>query len=184
MSYALISISDRTGILEFAQEISNIGFQVIATSGTQKFLKSKGVNCKTVSEITGFPEILGGRVKTLHPKILGAILANREIESHLEELKKLEIPLIDIVVCNLYPFKESPGIENIDIGGVTLIRSAAKNYKYITCITNPNQYKKVIKELKEQNEISEQTRFEFAKKAFELTSSFDSSITNFFTTAK
>ncbi len=180
MKYALISVSDRTWILEFARKISEFGFQIIATSGTHKFLKSKGVKCKTVSEVTGFPEILGGRVKTLHPKILGAILANRGIEEHLEELEKLDIPLIDIVVCNLYPFKDSPGIENIDIGGVTLIRATAKNYKYVTCVTNPNQYERVIEELKNQDEISEQTRFEFAKEAFKLTSSFDESIANFF----
>ncbi len=180
----LISISDRTGISDFAKKISGFGFQIIATSGTQKFLKSEGIECKTVSEVTGFPEILGGRVKTLHPKILGAILANRGIYSHLEELKKLKIPLIDIVVCNLYPFKSSPGVENIDIGGVTLIRAAAKNYKDITCITNPEQYERIIEELKNQDEISEQTRFEFAKEAFKLTSSFDNSITNFFANEK
>jgi phosphoribosylaminoimidazolecarboxamide formyltransferase/IMP cyclohydrolase len=130
MKNVLISVSDRTGILEFARGLDKLGFGVVATSGTQKFLASEGIPAKTVSETTGFPEILDGRVKTLHPKILGAILADIGKESHLAQLKEHGIPVFELVVCNLYPFGAKPGIENIDIGGITLIRAAAKNHKH------------------------------------------------------
>lgn len=179
MKYALISVSDRTGILEFAKKLRELEFQIIGTSGTREFLKSNGINCKSISALTGFPEILGGRVKSLHPKIFGAILADRENKSHLEDVKKLNIPLIEIVVCNLYPFDSAPGIENIDIGGVTLIRAAAKNYRYVTCVTSPGQYEKVIGEIEKNGKVLESTRFEFARKAFELTSSFDFRVGSF-----
>ncbi|MCK4352091.1 bifunctional phosphoribosylaminoimidazolecarboxamide formyltransferase/IMP cyclohydrolase [candidate division WOR-3 bacterium] len=179
MKYALISVTDKIGISEFAKKLHELGFEILASRGTKKFLEKEGISCQSIEELTQFPEILSGRVKTLHPKIAGGILADRGNPSHLEELKKLDIPLIDIVVCNLYSFEEKPGIENIDIGGITLIRSAAKNYKYVTCITSKDQYPIVLDELKKYGSIREKTRLNFAKEAFLLTSRFDSLITQF-----
>ncbi|MDI6841056.1 MAG: bifunctional phosphoribosylaminoimidazolecarboxamide formyltransferase/IMP cyclohydrolase [bacterium] len=179
MRYALISVSDKSRLLEFARELNTLGFKIIASLGTQKILKEGGIESISVAEITGTPEILSGRVKTMHPKILGGILADRSNKTHLNELKELSIPPIDIVICNLYPFETAPGIENIDIGGVSLLRAAAKNYKWVTAVTNPNQYNRVIAELKANGEISENTRLEFAKKVFRLTSVFDSQVASF-----
>ena len=177
--YALISVSDRQGVLEFAKGLCELGFNVIATSGTQKFLAENGVPSQSISELTGFPEILSGRVKTLHPKILGAILADTDNPKHIAELNEFGIPSIELVVCNLYLFDSAPGIENIDIGGVTLIRASAKNYKYVTCITQPFQYEEILTELKEYGKTSEQTRLKLAGEAFKLTCKFDSNVASF-----
>ena len=177
--YALISVSDKDGITEFAKELQKHGFKILASSGTHKILKGAKVKSTSVQELTQFPEILGGRVKTLHPKIFGGILANREDRKHLEELKELGIPDIELVICNLYPFKESPSIENIDIGGVALIRAAAKNHQYVTCVTQPSQYKTVIDELNKYDEIQPETRLRFASEAFLYTAQFDSLIAEF-----
>jgi phosphoribosylaminoimidazolecarboxamide formyltransferase/IMP cyclohydrolase len=140
MATALLSVCDKTGIVEFAKELKSLGYDIISSGGTAKKLKENSIECKEISDITGFPEMLDGRVKTLNPKIHGGILARREIPKHMEELKKLGINTIDIVAVNLYPFEETAKkiakpedknisqdiIENIDIGGVTLIRAAAK----------------------------------------------------------
>jgi len=179
MKYALISVSDKSGLLEFARGLSKLRFTLIASSGTLKSLKDGGISAISVESITTFPEILGGRVKTMHPKIIGALLTDRDNPTHLEELKKFGIPLIDIVICNLYPFESSPGVKTIDIGGVSLLRAGAKNYKWVTVVSHPNQYNRVITELKANGEITESTRLEFAQKAFRLTSLFDSRVASF-----
>jgi phosphoribosylaminoimidazolecarboxamide formyltransferase/IMP cyclohydrolase len=177
---ALISVSNKKGIIEFARELVNLGVTLIATEGTKKYLEEKGISCKGVQEVTGSKELLGGRVKSLHPKIVAGILAERENEKHMKELEEISAPVIDIVVCNLYPFQENPSIENIDIGGVTLIRAGAKNYKYVTCITSPNQYPRVIEEIKTYGKVSDSLRFELAQEAFKLTMDFDTKVVNYF----
>ncbi len=178
MKLCLISVSDKQGIVEFARELIKYNFEIITSSGTSKLLKEKNIPVKEISEFTGSPEMLGGRVKTLHPLISGGILADRERDK--EDINKYNIKPIDLVVCNLYPFVEKPCIENIDIGGVTLIRACAKNYKYTTCCTSKDQYPQILKELKEFGEILQTTRLEFAKKAFVITSNLDSKIGEFF----
>lgn len=179
MRWVIISVSDKTGIVEFAKRLLDFEFNILASSGTKKLLAENKIKCKSIDSITGFPEILSGRVKTLHPKIFGGILADREKHEHIEELQKFDIPHIDLVVCNLYPFEKQPGIENIDIGGVSLIRAAAKNYKYVTCVTNPAQYSIVLQELEKYGKIRYETQTQFAKTAFKLTSMFDSRIVEF-----
>ncbi len=187
---ALVSVSNKQGIIDFCRELSSLGVEIISTGGTAETLKKAGVPVTEVSAVTGFPEILGGRVKTLHPTILGGILADKDKDSHLEELEKLGIAPIDLVVVNLYPFKEvtsKPGvsmeeaIENIDIGGVTLIRAAAKNYRSVAVLVDNHRYDEIIAELKKNNcSLSEETRYELAKEAFEHTADYDETIHHFF----
>lgn len=187
--YALISVYDKTGIKEFAETLSKKGYNIISTGGTSEFLKKAGLEVEDVSSITGFPEILDGRVKTLHPKIFGGILAVRGNKKHIEELEKQNISLIDIVVCNLYPFEETLEnenatenelIEKIDIGGVTLIRASAKNYKYVTVVVSPEDYAAVAAEILERGEISLETRKCLARKAFTRTYQYDEFIEHWF----
>jgi len=181
---ALISVSDKTGIVEFAKELVNLGYQIVSSSGTAKHLKENGIEVLEVSQITGFPEILDGRVKTLHPKIHGGILAIRDNPQHLKQLNENDITPIDIVAINLYPFEETVKkgadldeiIENIDIGGPAMVRAAAKNYKFVTIITDPNDYETVIKELKENGDVSIDTRKLLSLKAFRHTALYDSII--------
>ncbi|MGB9766627.1 MAG: bifunctional phosphoribosylaminoimidazolecarboxamide formyltransferase/IMP cyclohydrolase [Sulfurihydrogenibium sp.] len=184
MKRALISVSDKTGIVEFAKELVNLGYQIVSSSGTAKHLKENGIEVLEVSQITGFPEILDGRVKTLHPKIHGGILAIRDNPQHLKQLNENDITPIDIVAINLYPFEETVKkgadldeiIENIDIGGPAMVRAAAKNYKFVTIITDPNDYETVIKELKENGDVSIDTRKLLSLKAFRHTALYDSII--------
>ena len=154
---ALISVSDKTGIVEFAKELEGQGIEIISTGGTYKKLKEAGIKAIEISELTGFPECLDGRVKTLHPKVHAGILAMRTREEHMKQLRELNIDTIDFVVVNLYPFKQTilkenvtraEAVENIDIGGPTMLRSAAKNYQDVTVITDPADYQKVLIELK------------------------------------
>lgn len=148
---ALISVSDKTGIVEFAKELEELGIEIISTGGTYKKLKEEGVKAIEISDLTGFPECLDGRVKTLHPKVHAGILAMRSNPKHMEQLKQLNVDTIDFVVVNLYPFKQTilkegvtrqEAVENIDIGGPTMLRSAAKNYQDVTVITDPKDYEK------------------------------------------
>ncbi len=184
---AIISVSDKTGVVEFAKELSSLGVEIISTGGTAKLLKEARIPVKEISDLTGFPEIMEGRVKTLHPKVHGGILAKRDSEEHLRAMRELEIERIDMVVVNLYPFKETVAkgasleeiIENIDIGGPTMVRAAAKNYKYVAIVTDPKDYPEIIKELKETGEISLKTRFNLARKAFNLTAHYDALISDF-----
>jgi len=184
---AIISVSDKSGVLELAKALAEHGFEIISTGGTAKLLKSNGIAVREVSEVTGYPEMLDGRVKTLHPAIYGGILADRDKPEHVMQLRRYGIPEIEIVVVNLYPFKESArkgvsideAIENIDIGGPALLRAAAKNYKSVVVVVDPSDYGKILSELKELGQVSAKTREALAIKAFEHTSDYDSYIANY-----
>ncbi|MDD4145803.1 MAG: bifunctional phosphoribosylaminoimidazolecarboxamide formyltransferase/IMP cyclohydrolase, partial [Clostridia bacterium] len=173
--YALISVSDKKGIVNFAQGLQNLGYKIVSTGGTAQTLREAGIEVKTVAEVTGFPEILEGRVKTLHPKIHGGILA-RQTAEHQQQLADLGIEPFSLVVVNLYPFRETvakagitlaAAIENIDIGGPTMVRAAAKNYERVTVVVNPAHYAEILSELQEQGAVSLRTREKLALEAFE-----------------
>ncbi len=186
---ALISVYDKRGIAELAGRLELSGIEIISTGGTYKLLKESGIKVKSVEEVTGFPEILDGRVKTLHPKIFGAILADRSIESHSKTVEEMNIGTIDLVVVNLYPFSEtiarddvtlSEAIEQIDIGGVTLIRAAAKNFMHVDILTSPEQYEEYTNLLNEtSNNIDRQYSRRLAAQAFSITSGYDAEIAEY-----
>ena len=185
---ALISVSDKSGVVEFARELENLGVQIISTGGTHKKLEDSGISVTGISDVTGFPECLDGRVKTLHPAVHGGILAMRDKPEHMEQLKELDIETIDIVAINLYPFKETilkPGvtledaIENIDIGGPTMLRSAAKNHKDVVVVCDPADYETVISELKEKETVSYETKYKLALKVFQHTAAYDAMISDY-----
>lgn len=192
MKRALISVFDKDGIIDFARRLHfDLGWELISTGGSHKILLNEGIPVKEVSEITNFPECLDGRVKTLHPKIEGGILGRRDINQHLEQMRELGMEPIDMVVCNLYPFKStvlSPNvsheeiIEKIDIGGPTMIRAAAKNYEHVIVITDPYDYTKVLDELEQKGECSMETKINLARKVFEHTSHYDTLVANYFNT--
>ena len=186
--YALLSVSNKDGIVDFADGLVRSGYQIISSGGTHAVLQAEGIPVMKVSEYTGSPEIMNGRVKTLHPKIHGGILSQRGNPSHELDRKANDIGLIDIVAVNLYPFKETvakpdvtfeEAIENIDIGGPSMVRSAAKNHKDVAVLTNPNQYGIFLDALK--GNISsvtvEQLRSQFAVEAFRHTAEYDAAIT-------
>lgn len=184
---ALISVSDKTGVVDFAKELTLLGYEIISTGGTSKTLSDAGIEVINVSDITGFPECLDGRVKTLHPKIHAGILAIRSNNEHMEQLVKLDVEPIDIVAINLYPFKQTilkdnvtfeDAIENIDIGGPTMIRAAAKNYQDVAVIVDPSDYSVLINSLKEGT-LSVETKKYFAFKVFEHTASYDALIADY-----
>nr|WP_330396844.1 bifunctional phosphoribosylaminoimidazolecarboxamide formyltransferase/IMP cyclohydrolase [Anaeromicrobium sediminis] len=182
---ALISVSDKSGVVEFAKKLSKLGVEIISTGGTYNLLKESGIDVLKVSNVTEHPEILGGRVKTLHPKVHGGILAKRTQE-HLSELNEHNITPIDLVVVNLYPFKETilrtddldEAIENIDIGGPTMIRAAAKNFKDVMIVCDPSDYTKVIETL-ENEEANMDFRYDLALKAFSHTANYDALISEY-----
>jgi phosphoribosylaminoimidazolecarboxamide formyltransferase/IMP cyclohydrolase len=186
---ALISVSDKSGIVDFAKSLAEIGVKIISTGGTAKKLTEAGIDVISVDSVTGFPEMMDGRVKTLHPKIHGALLALRDKAEHAKALEEHGIEPIDLVCINLYPFEQTvakPGcrleeaIENIDIGGPSMIRSAAKNHKYVTVVTSPSQFEQVIGEMRKNNgAISQETRSEFARVAFGLTAYYDTAISKY-----
>jgi phosphoribosylaminoimidazolecarboxamide formyltransferase/IMP cyclohydrolase len=188
---ALISVSDKTGILDFARALSALGVGILSTGGTAKLLAENGVAVTEVADYTGFPEMLDGRVKTLHPKVHGGILARRDFPEHVAALEQHGIPTIDMVVVNLYPFQQTvakqecsleDAIENIDIGGPTMLRSAAKNHKDVIVICDPLDYSVVLEEMKNGNgEVSYDTKFTLAKKVFAHTAQYDGAITNYLT---
>ncbi len=186
MSYALLSVSDKTGIVDFAKGLVSVGYKLISSGGTHAVLQAEGIPVMKVSEYTGSPEILEGRVKTLHPKIHGGILAKRGHPLHDLDRNANGIELIDIVAVNLYPFKETvakpdvtwaEAIENIDIGGPSMVRSAAKNQKDVTILTNPNQYGIFIDALKGNISVTvDDLRPQFAIEAFKHTAEYDTAI--------
>ena len=185
---ALISVYRKDGLVEFAQGLADMGVEIISTGGTAKELKKAGIKVTDVSTITGFPEIMDGRVKTLHPKIHGGLLALRENSRHLKEAKENDIELIDLVVVNFYPFQkvaqkkgldEEEVIEQIDIGGPAMVRAAAKNFEAVTVVTSPIDYDQVLREIKGRGMTSLETRWSLAIKAFERTSRFDQAVVNF-----
>ncbi|NMA95418.1 MAG: bifunctional phosphoribosylaminoimidazolecarboxamide formyltransferase/IMP cyclohydrolase [Clostridiales bacterium] len=182
---AIISVSNKSGIANFAKRLCKLGVEILSTGGTANILREEGIKVTNVDDVTGFPECLDGRVKTLHPKIHAGILARRDNMDHMNELKALDIEPIDIVVINLYPFKETilkegvtleEAIENIDIGGPTMLRAAAKNFKDVAVVVDPKDYDKVLNELEKTDEISLKTKLYLATKAFEHTAHYDSLI--------
>ena len=188
MKYALLSVSNKSGIVDFATGLVSAGYSLISSGGTHAVLQAEGIPVMRVSDYTGSPEILDGRVKTLHPKIHGGILAQRDNSSHDLDRKVNRIELIDIVAVNLYPFKETvakpdvtleDAIENIDIGGPSMVRSAAKNYKDVAVMTNPNQYGIYLDSIKGNISIKPETlRRQFMLEAFKHTAEYDAAISN------
>jgi phosphoribosylaminoimidazolecarboxamide formyltransferase/IMP cyclohydrolase len=186
---ALVSVSDKKGVVEFAKKLSAMGVKLISTGGTAKALGEAGIKVVGIESVTGFPEMMDGRVKTLHPKIHGALLGLRDKAEHKAAMAKHGIEPIDLVCVNLYPFEATvakPGctleeaIENIDIGGPSMLRSAAKNHKYVTVVTSPEQYDRVIKEMEQKDgAVSEELRSDFARAAFSLTASYDAAISKY-----
>jgi len=191
IQYALISVSDKTGIIDLAHQLAQRGITLISTGGTAQLLQQHQIPVIEVSDYTGFPEMLDGRVKTLHPKIHAGILARGDSADHQETMQQTSIPNIELVIVNLYPFRETiakqncdltEAIENIDIGGPTMVRAAAKNYQKVTVITDPEDYSLLCKELEEHNGTTHvSTRFKLAQKAFTHTASYDSAISNYLT---
>ena len=185
MKRALISVYDKTGIVSFARELGKLGFEIISTGGTLETLKDAGVrSVRHVSEVTGFPEILGGRVKTEHPKLMGGILARRDSEEHVKDLERHGIEPVDLVVCNLYPFEEvteqgadlNTALENIDVGGPNMIRAAAKNFENVVVVVNPLRYAQVLSEYQKNGEVRAETRKALAVEAFKETARYDTAI--------
>lgn len=185
---ALISVSDKEGLVEFAQSLKELGYEILSTGGTAKKLNESGIEATEVSDYTGFPEIMEGRVKTLHPKIFGGILAVRNNEEHVKQAKENAIDFIDIIVVNLYPFEatiakdgvtEEEAIEQIDIGGPSLLRAAAKNYQDVVVITDKNDYQQVVEELKNAGSVSDELKKNLAKKVFQRTAEYDRTISNY-----
>ncbi len=185
---ALISVSDKTGIIEFAKELTALGIDIISTGGTYAKLKEAGVKALEISEVTGFPECLDGRVKTLHPAVHAGLLAMRSNQDHMKQIRDLNIETIDLVIVNLYPFKatilkdgvtRAEAVENIDIGGPTMLRSAAKNYQDVAVVVDPSDYEKVLTELKTENGVSLDTKFYLMQKVFMHTSNYDTMIADY-----
>ncbi|MEG2417615.1 MAG: bifunctional phosphoribosylaminoimidazolecarboxamide formyltransferase/IMP cyclohydrolase, partial [Eubacterium sp.] len=185
---ALISVSDKTGIVEFAQKLVAQGWDILSTGGTARALREAEVPVRDVSEITGFPECLDGRVKTLHPLVHGGILNIRGNEEHQKQCQKLGIENIDLLVINLYPFKNTmmkegvafeDCIENIDIGGPTMLRSAAKNFNDVTVVVDPADYATVLSEIEDEGYTTYQTRYNLALKVFETTAAYDTMISDY-----
>lgn len=185
---ALISVSDKTGVVEFAKGLVALGWEILSTSGTMKLLKESGVPVTSVSDVTGFPEICDGRVKTLHPKIHGALLARRDIPEHMKELKDNDIDTIDLVCVNLYPFRETiakpdvtmeDAVEHIDIGGPSMLRSAAKNWESVTVVCNPADYETILSEIKADGNTTRETRLKLSAKAYTHTAEYDMAISTY-----
>jgi len=185
---ALISVSNKDGILEFASQLDKRGWRIVSTGGTARLLEEGGLSVTKVSELTGFPEILGGRVKSLHPRIHGGILARRHLSEDQQDLDKQGIECIDMVVTNLYPFVETisregvnweEAVENIDIGGPAMVRAAAKNFRDVVVLVNPKSYEKVLEELDTSGDVSFATRSKLSAEAFAHTAEYDSFITQY-----
>lgn len=190
MKRALLSVSDKTGLLDFAQGLVRNGYEIISTGGTKKALEEAGLPVIGISEITGFPEIMDGRVKTLHPNVHGALLCVRDNPDHVKQIQDLGIDYIDLVCVNLYPFKETvqkPGvdhatiIENIDIGGPSMLRSASKNYRFIPVLCDPADYDQVLEEIEAYGETTPETREKLAAKVFRHTARYDAMIADYLT---
>ena len=177
---ALLSVYDKTGLEELASGLSELGWELISSGGTSSALASAGIAHVEVAELTGAPEMLGGRVKTLHPVIHGGILADRSVPEHLADIENQGIGLIDLVVCNLYPFRSDPSIELIDVGGPTMVRAAAKNHSHVGVVVDPADYDVVLAELREHGSLSDPTRRRLARDAFAHTAAYDGAIVGWF----
>jgi phosphoribosylaminoimidazolecarboxamide formyltransferase/IMP cyclohydrolase len=187
---ALISLTDKSGIEDFAKALTGLGVEILSTGGTAKKMREAGIEVRDVSDFTGFPEMLDGRVKTLHPLVHGGILNQRENPDHQQQCREHGIKDIDIVAVNLYAFEKTvadpncslaDAIENIDIGGPTLLRASAKNFRDVTVIVDPADYAQVLAEIRESGNTTLKTRFRLAVKVFELTSSYDTAIADWLT---
>lgn len=185
---ALVSVSDKCGVVEFAKNLRRLGWEIIATGGTMKLLQESGVEVINISDVTGFPEICDGRVKTLHPKVHGGLLARRDDESHLQALRDNAIEFIDMVCVNLYPFRQTiakegvtmeDAIENIDIGGPSMLRSAAKNYRDVTVVCDPQDYQRIIAEIEQSGNTTLETRLQLSAKAYTHTAEYDMCIATY-----
>jgi phosphoribosylaminoimidazolecarboxamide formyltransferase/IMP cyclohydrolase len=187
---ALISVSDKTGVVDLARSLTAFGIEILSTGGTSNMLRSSGIPVVEIGAYTDFPEMLDGRVKTLHPKVHAGILARRDLPDHMRAIDAAAIPMIDFVIVNLYPFVDTvarsdctleEAIENIDIGGPTMVRAAAKNYQHVAVITDPADYPRLIQEMSAEGSLSLATRFELARKAFSHTAAYDGAISNYLT---
>ena len=186
---AIVSVSDKSGVQEFARELQSFGVEILSTGGTAKALRESGLKITDISEYTGFPEMLDGRVKTLHPKVHGGLLAIRDNPAHAQKMKEHGIKPIDLVVINLYPFEATvakpsctleEAIENIDIGGPSMLRAGAKNYPYVTVIVDPADYRPILEEMKKSGGVvSQETNFRLAKKVYQLTARYDKAISQY-----
>lgn len=185
---ALVSVSDKRGLVPFVQSLKSLGWEIIATGGTMKLLRDSGIEVINISDVTGFPEICDGRVKTLHPKVHGGLLARRDMPSHLQALKENNIEFIDMVCVNLYPFRQTiakpnvgfaEAIENIDIGGPSMLRSAAKNCASVTVVCDPDDYDMIIDEIKSNGNTTESTRLKLSAKAYTHTAEYDMCIATY-----
>jgi len=189
---AIISVTDKSGIVEFANSLSGLGVQILSTGGTARALREGEISVTDISEYTGFPEMMDGRVKTLHPKVHGGLLGLRDNPDHVEMMKTHGIKTIDMVVVNLYQFEKTvakegvtleEAIENIDIGGPSMLRSSAKNFRYVTVIIDPADYEVVLQEMKKTGgETTLKTRFRLARKVFQLTHQYDGAISEYLET--
>ena len=189
---AIISVTDKSGIVEFAKSLSALGVQILSTGGTARALRDGGISVTDISDYTGFPEMMDGRVKTLHPKVHGGLLGLRDNPEHVEMMKAHGIKTIDMVVVNLYQFEKTvakegvtleEAIENIDIGGPSMLRSSAKNFRYVTVIVDPADYEVVLREMKKTGgETTLKTRFRLARKVFQLTHQYDGAISEYLET--
>ena len=173
---ALVSVADKTGIVDLSRSLKATDWEIIASGGTAEHLRKADIEVTSVSEITGFPEILNGRVKTLHPKIFGGILADRKNQEHLYDLVQQQIMPVEMVVCNFYPFKQQPSAEMIDIGGPSMVRAAAKNHESVVVVVSPSDYDIVRNEVETDGDVSPATRKLLARKAFETTRDYDTAV--------
>lgn len=186
---AIISVTDKSGITEFAEALQEFGVGILSTGGTARILREGGLEVRDISEYTGFPEMLDGRVKTLHPKVHGGLLGMRDNPDHVSMMEAHGISPIDLVAVNLYRFEKTvaregvsldEAIENIDIGGPSMLRSSAKNYRDVTVVVDPSDYEKIIKEMRDNNGATTlETRFALARKVFALTSAYDGAISRY-----
>lgn len=188
ISTALISVTDKSGIVEFARSVEKAGIEILSTGGTARTIRDAGIKVTDISEYTGFPEMMDGRVKTLHPKVHGGLLGRRDNEGDIQMMKIHGIKDIGLVLVNLYQFEKTiakedctieEAMENIDIGGPSMLRSAAKNFRYVTVVVDPSDYPRVIEEITETGGTTLRTRFELAKKVFSLTWQYDRAISNY-----
>jgi phosphoribosylaminoimidazolecarboxamide formyltransferase/IMP cyclohydrolase len=185
---ALISVTDKSGIVDFARSLEELGIEILSTGGTARTIRDGGVKVLDISEYTGFPEMMDGRVKTLHPKVHGGLLGRRDNQQDIQMMRIHGIKDINMVVVNLYQFEQTisragctleEAVENIDIGGPSMLRSAAKNFRYVTVIVDPSDYPQVLKEIRESGQTTLKTRFELAKKVFNHTWQYDRAISDY-----
>ena len=188
VSTALISVTDKSGIVEFARSLEGLGREILSTGGTARTIRDGGVKVLDISEYTGFPEMMDGRVKTLHPKVHGGLLGRRDNQQDIQMMRIHGIKDINMVVVNLYQFEQTisregctleEAVENIDIGGPSMLRSAAKNFRYVTVIVDPSDYPQVLKEIRESGQTTLKTRLELAKKVFNHTWQYDRAISDY-----